>query len=125
MAVTGIVITAAEWIPVERPQPTHPKPGVKKKQDHSGHLRFQMKRETGQKPSVALRPRPENNARGVSIPVHPEADDVKRFSFQHVKESQTCFYLKGKEWTEFIEFEGAHPGNTSGSCLRPLTWADF
>lgn len=42
--------------------------------------------------------------------VHPDAEDVERFCFQHVKDvfSQTGFYLKGEERTEFIKFEGTH-----------------
>jgi hypothetical protein len=39
--------------------------------------------------------------------VHPDAEDVERFCFQHVKDvfSQTGFYLMGDE---FIKFEGTH-----------------
>ena len=59
--------------------------------------------------------------------VHPDVEDVERFCFQHVKDvfSQTGFYLKGKERTEFIKFDGARLGKTSRSRLRSLTWADF
>ena len=41
--------------------------------------------------------------------VHPDAEDVERFCFQHVKDvfSNSGFYLKRKEGEEFIKFEGA------------------
>lgn len=42
--------------------------------------------------------------------VHPDAEDVERFCFQHAKDvfSQSGFYLKGEGRTEFIKFEGTH-----------------
>lgn len=41
--------------------------------------------------------------------VHPDAEDVERFCFQHAKDvfSQSGFYLGGEERTEFIKFGGA------------------
>ena len=47
--------------------------------------------------------------------VHPDAEDVERFCFQHAKDvfSQTGFYLKGREQPEFIKFEGAHLNETA------------
>lgn len=53
--------------------------------------------------------------------VHPDAEDVERFCFQHVKDvfAQTGFYLKGEEGNElFIKFEGAHLSARCG-CRRP------
>lgn len=52
--------------------------------------------------------------------VHPDAEDVERFCFQHVKDvfSQSGFYLKQKEGSEFIKFEGAHPSETSKLCSK-------
>ena len=42
--------------------------------------------------------------------VHPDAEDVERFCFQHAKDvfSKSGFYLKGRKEEEFIKFEGAH-----------------
>ena len=47
--------------------------------------------------------------------VHPDAEDVERFCFQHVKDvfSNSGFYLKRDEGQEFIKFEGAHLTGTS------------
>lgn len=55
--------------------------------------------------------------------VHPDAEDVERFCFQHVKDvfSQTGFYLKGEERTEFIKFEGARLNEPFRCCSRFLT----
>jgi len=50
--------------------------------------------------------------------VHPDAEDVERFCFQHVKDvfSQSGFYLRRKEQDEFIKFEGARSSETSKFC---------
>lgn len=62
--------------------------------------------------------------------VHPDAEDVERFCFQHVKDvfSQTGFYLKREERTEFIKFEGARLNETSryrpGSLTCRITRLD-
>jgi hypothetical protein len=55
--------------------------------------------------------------------VHPDAEDVERFCFQHVKDvfSQTGFYLKGEERTEFIKFEGTRLNGTSRCRARFLS----
>lgn len=49
--------------------------------------------------------------------VHPDAKDVERFCFQHVKDVfyQTGFYLKREELSEFIKFEGAHLSEASSA----------
>jgi len=56
--------------------------------------------------------------------VHPDAKDVERFCFQHVRDvfSQSGFYLKRKEQAEFIKFEGTYPADeTSEFYLSLLT----
>lgn len=55
--------------------------------------------------------------------IHPDADDVERFCFQHVKDvfSQSGFYLKGND---FIKFEGAYLSEAPRYYLRLLIW-DF
>ena len=47
--------------------------------------------------------------------VHPDAEDVERFCFQHAKDvfSKSGFYLKGKEREDFIKFEGTHLSGVS------------
>ena len=59
--------------------------------------------------------------------VHPDAEDVERFCFQHVKDvfSQSGFYLKGKEGNEFIKFDGTDLSETSKSLSGFLTWGDL
>jgi len=54
--------------------------------------------------------------------VHPDADGVERFCFQHVKDvfCKSGFYLKGKEREDFIKFEGAHLSETSAFRLSFL-----
>ena len=54
--------------------------------------------------------------------VHPDADDVERFCYQHVKDvfSQSGFYLKGKERNDFIKFDGARSSGTSRFYLVSL-----
>ena len=54
--------------------------------------------------------------------VHPDADGVERFCFQHVKDvfCKSGFYLKGKEQEDFIKFEGAHLSTTPTPSLNFL-----
>ena len=116
--------------PVES-QPTPPKPSAKKKRGSpqppspADEKRDRSETQCSAQTKAGKRcSRPVNIGPPLTI-VHPEAEDVKRFCFQHVKESQSAFYLEVKGGSEFIKFEGTLLGSTSGSCLKPLIWANF